>query len=241
MQVSQHEWTYLRKNLHKKEKNQEIETEINRQDHPTRHQRALRKHIIELTSSTRQLGKSTKELQDKVISIENTVQDIQYGNFVQYRPNDDLTENSILNEQQVTLLDRISKVESLQSTNSLSIQNLTQQISNYDKLHLSMLELLENVENIENKVDKSVPDFRKEISKLEFNLAQTETKVSALREDQTNTRDSVKAISVSVSNLVDKFDIKMKNIQHLNSTLDQLKESASIQTAKLHDHILKVT
>lgn len=243
LQISQHEWSYLRKSLQKKEKTMEIEIETNEKtnEHPARHQRILRKHIAELTKSTQHLEKTNKELQDKVISLENEIRDLQMNNFMKHRLADDIMENSLLGDETINVPDKITKMESIQKTNTLTIQNLTEQITNYDKLHISMLELLENVESIENKVDESLPEFRKEISKLEFQLAQTETKVSALKEDQTNTRDSVKAISVSVSNLVDKFDEKMKNIEDFEKTLHQVKESNVIQTAKLHDHILKVS
>lgn len=47
-----------------------------------------------------------------------------------------------------------------------------------------MLELLESVESLESKVDNTVPEFRKEISRLEFNMAQLTSTVSIAREDQ---------------------------------------------------------
>lgn len=235
----QHESSYIRNNRRNNDQSEKMEMELKHKEHSTRHQRLLRTQVTDLMSTTKQLQKSNQKLEDQMISIENSIKNVQNGNFEHYRTDDNLNENkpnNINNNDE----DRATTIELIQNRNSMAIKNLTQQISNYDKLHISMLELLENVENVENKVDRSLPDFRKEISKLEFQLAQTETKVSALREDQTNTRDSVKAISVSVSNLIDKFGIKMKNIQDLNSTLHQLKESAIIQTAKLHDHILKV-
>lgn len=243
LQISQHEWSYIRKSLQKKEKlPTEIEiNEMKQNEHPARHQRILRKHIAELTKSTQHLEKVNKELEDKIISLENEIRDLQMNNFMKHRMDNDINENSLLGDSQINVPEKITKLESQQKINTLTIQNLTEQITNYDKLHMSMLELLENVESIENKVDESLPDFRKEISKLEFQLAQTDTKVSALKEDQTNTRDSVKAISVSVSNLVDKFDVKMKDIQDFENTLHQVKEISVIQTAKLHDHILKVS
>lgn len=207
--------------------------------HASRHQRILRKHILDLTRSTKLLRESNKELQNKIRNLEqeqkkmNKIQNIHFEES-NYQENE-------LDDTETNLDERMSKIESQQQTNALTIFNLTQQMSSYDKLHISMLELLENVENIESKVDKSVPDFRKEISKLEFQMAQLVTKVSALKEDQTNTRDSVKAISVSVSNLKDKYSSKIKEIEEMNKTVNQLKESTNVQNSKLHDHILKVS
>lgn len=105
---------------------------------------------------------------------------------------------------------------------------------------MSMLELLENVESIENKIDKNFPEFRKEISKLEMEAAEAASSLAMLKEDQTNTRESVKAIGMSVSNLQEKLSKCRDDLKGLNGTVENLKKSASMQTFKLHDHILKV-
>lgn len=240
LKTAQLEWSYNLKMLQEKKLSSDDIADLNI-PHPSRHQRLLRKHVIELTKSTRQLRESNKELQSKIRAMEEAMKKLQHGKDIHYDSNNNERENDLVERQDQTLDERVAKMESLQKTTALSIYNLTQQMSSYDKLHLSMLELLEDVENIEIKVDKGFPDFRKEISKLEFQMAQTVTKVSALKEDQTNTRESVKAISVSVSNLKDKFEMKLKAFEQLNKTVNQLKESTSVQNSKLHDHILKVS
>lgn len=127
-----------------------------------------------------------------------------------------------------------------QHYNTIAIANLSRQLTNTDKLHMSMLELLENVESIENKIDKNFPEFRKEISKLEVEAAEAASAVSMLREEQTNTRESVKAIGVSVYNLQERVEKCGGDLKGINETVANLKWSASVQTSKLHDHILKV-
>lgn len=52
------------------------------------------------------------------------------------------------------------------------LKNISQKISDFDKLHASLLELREDIENIENKIDITIPEFRKEISKLDISFAQ---------------------------------------------------------------------
>lgn len=240
MKTAQLEWSYNWKVLQDKKSTSDDVTDLNNMGHPSRHQRLLRKHIVELTKSTRQLKDSNKDLQSKIRSMEMNMRKMQHGDYSRHENDLNEQENELLLDNRQPLDERVAKMESLQKTSLLSIFNLTQQMTSYDKLHISMLELLENVESIEAKVDKSVPDFRKEISKLEFQMAQTVTKVSALKEDQTNTRESVKAISVSVSNLKDKFAIKLNSFEKMNKTVIQLIESASVQNSKLHDHILKV-
>lgn len=136
--------------------------------------------------------------------------------------------------------EKLASLGRQQRLNTIAIANLSRQLTNTDKLHMSMLELLENVESIENKIDKNFPEFRKEISKLEVEAAEAASSLSMLREDQTNTRDSVKAIGVSVSNLQEKVDKCKGDLKGMNETVEHLKKSTNVQTSKLHDHILKV-
>lgn len=142
--------------------------------------------------------------------------------------------------ENLNLEEKIDYLAKQQQINDFALRNLTKQLSNSDKLHMSMLELLENVESIENKVDRNFPEFRKEISKLEIQMSEASSKIALLKEEQTNMRDSVKAIGVSVSNLQDKTDLQKVKIRDINATLEHLKKSSNVQTSKLHDHILKV-
>lgn len=140
----------------------------------------------------------------------------------------------------LSIEEKLTSLGRQQRLNTIAIANLSRQLTNTDKLHMSMLELLENVESIENKIDKNFPEFRKEISKLELEAAEAASSLSMLKEEQTNTRESVKAIGVSVSNLQEKVDKCKGDVKGINETVVLLKKSASLQTSKLHDHILKV-
>ncbi|KAJ8946213.1 hypothetical protein NQ314_008941 [Rhamnusium bicolor] len=138
-----------------------------------------------------------------------------------------------------TLFEKLINITEQQKINMKSISNLTKQLSNLDKLHLSMLELLENVETIEIKVDKNLPEFRNEISKLEIQVSESSSAVSLLKEDQKNVIDSLKAISFTVSNMQDKSNEEHKHLEELDDTIKNLVKSHSVQNSKLHDHILK--
>ncbi|RZF41956.1 hypothetical protein LSTR_LSTR016524, partial [Laodelphax striatellus] len=65
-----------------------------------------------------------------------------------------------------------------------NLLNVTRQLSGLDKMHSSMLELLESVETIENKVDKTIPDLKSEISKMEFGSAQLTSTMAIVKEIQ---------------------------------------------------------
>ncbi|XP_011188668.2 protein scabrous [Zeugodacus cucurbitae] len=107
--------------------------------------------------------------------------------------------------------------------------NLSRQIASLDKLHTSMLELLEDVESLQTKMDKSLPELRHEISKLEFTSAQLTAEQSLLREEGKNVARSVQAMAVSVSTLQDERDANKQMqvaVAQLRGKLDRL-ESVS--------------
>lgn len=201
-------------------------------------------HIVELEKTTRSLQAKNTNLESQIHQLQTQISELrppmQPEDDVYDRINGNEVENYLkqhkINEiktEGVQMLD----VERQQSINTKAIGNLTEQFANFDKLHSSVLELLENVESIEDRVDKLMPEFRKEISKLEFQAADGSSKLAALKEDAANIRASVKAISVSVSNLQDKTDADAKRLMDISADVDNLKKSSLVQTSKLHDHI----
>nr|XP_022907876.1 protein scabrous [Onthophagus taurus] len=229
-------------------------------DHPSRHQRTLRKHVVDVERTAKHLKRTNEALQTKILKLEEEMQILQ--NFVRMEDNksfefdringNEVNEyvknhrlNEINNEDKDNNLNkrvinkRLNDLELQQRKTSNNIQNVTSQLSNFDKLHRSMLELLENIENIENKVNKNLPMFRKEISKLEVQTSEATSTISALKEDQDNVRSSMKAIASTVSTTKDRFDEDHKKINNLIEDFEVLRTSSDLQTSKLHDHILK--
>lgn len=172
----------------------------------------------------------------------NAVRDVISGKDIQkfaelHEPNNEIPAKPF---DALSVEEKLASLGRQQRLNTIAIANLSRQLTNTDKLHMSMLELLENVESVENKMDKNFPEFRKEISKLEVEAAEATSSLAMLREEQTNTRESVKAIGVSVSNLQERVERCAGALKGMNETVRNLRRSASVQTSKLHDHILKV-
>lgn len=128
--------------------------------------------------------------------------------------------------------------------------NLSRQIASLDKLHTSMLELLEDVESLQTKMDKSLPELRHEISKLEFTSAQLTAEQSLLREEGKNVARSVQAMAVSVSTLQDERDANKQMqvvVAQLRGKLDRLEsvsqdmQRAVMQQQKQHNMEHKVS
>lgn len=108
--------------------------------------------------------------------------------------------------------DRLHSLEINQRQLTNGNFNLSRQVSSLNKLHSSLLELLEDVEGIQNKFDKTIPDVKREISKIEFTSAQLVSEQNVLREEGRNAVKSIQAISVSVSALQDDRDV-MRGVQ----------------------------
>lgn len=79
---------------------------------------------------------------------------------------------------------RVQKLEAAEKSTDKKMFNVSKHVAELDRLRLSLLQLLESVETMETKVDTSLPSLQREISKMEFTLAQTTSTVALLKEDQ---------------------------------------------------------
>lgn len=141
---------------------------------------------------------------------------------------------NIFEVQNLKLSDRIRFLEVEQKKLASSNFNLSRQVSDFDKLRSSMLELLEDVEDIETKLDKTVPEIRREISKVEIDSAQLSSDQSILKEEDHNMAKTIQALAVSISTLQNErsnhrnFD---REVNNLKMEIEILKASAA-----LHSH-----
>nr|XP_016943521.1 protein scabrous [Drosophila suzukii] len=120
--------------------------------------------------------------------------------------------------------------------------NLSSQIASLDKLHTSMLELLEDVEGLQTKMDKSIPELRHEISKLEFANAQITSEQSLIREEGTNAARSLQAMAVSVSVLQEEREGMKKlsvNVDQLRTNVDRLQSLVNDELKNKLSHLNK--
>ncbi|XP_055311065.1 protein scabrous-like isoform X2 [Sitodiplosis mosellana] len=117
--------------------------------------------------------------------------------------------------------ERLHNLENEQKRLANANFNMSRQVASLDRLHGSMLELLEDIEGIQNKFDKTIPDIKREISKVEFNAAQVASEYALLREEGQNAAKSIQALAVSVSALQDDRDV----IKQLEQTVNDLKHN----------------
>lgn len=190
--------------------------------HKFRHLRLLRKQMHELKRSHWKLNSMHDNMTDQLIHLQAKLESMA-------------GEKSVMGPSpQVELL------EKNQSIQKQMIQNITADVGNFNKLHTSMLELLENMESLEQTVDTTLPEFQKEISKLDVDMAQLNSHHSYIKNNQDNIRQSVKAIAVSVSNLMDKVDADHALLLEHNQTINHLQHQSKMHFTRLADHISKV-
>ncbi|XP_055606167.1 protein scabrous [Uranotaenia lowii] len=148
--------------------------------------------------------------------------------------------NDIFNHR---MADRLRSLEIEQRRLANANFNISRQVASLDKLHGSMLELLEDVEGIQNKFEKTLPDIKREISKVEFNAAQISSEQGLLREEGHNIAKSIQAMAVSVSTLQDERENVHKLEQQflqLKSDLDKIRSAALVHKEMAHHRLEKL-
>ncbi|XP_017078956.2 protein scabrous [Drosophila eugracilis] len=138
--------------------------------------------------------------------------------------------------------ERVRSIEVEQHRIANANFNLSSQIASLDKLHTSMLELLEDVEGLQTKMDKSIPELRHEISKLEFANAQITSEQSLIREEGTNAARSLQAMAVSVSVLQEEREGMRKlsaNVDQLRTNVDRLQSLVNDELKNKLSHLNK--
>ncbi|XP_072931133.1 protein scabrous [Epargyreus clarus] len=188
--------------------------------HKIRHNKMVHTQISRLARTQNQLDEYQQSLQTQILDVQRRLDRFEEPNW--------------------NLLS--AKVEFLElETKNLrdELQNTSQKVSDFDKVHASMLELREDLESVENKADKTVPEFRKEISKLDISFAKLNAQSSYLKENQENLRQSVKAIAVSVSNAIDRAEMDRLAVKKINDTVADLEARSKQHYYRLNDHILK--
>lgn len=121
--------------------------------HKYRHNKMVHAQISRLARSQDQLDEYQQSLQTQILDVQRRLDRFEEPNWNLISAKMDFLE-----------------VETKVLRNE--VRNTSQKVADFDKVHASMLELREDVESIENKADKTIPEFRKEISKLDVNFAQ---------------------------------------------------------------------
>lgn len=131
---------------------------------------------------------------------------------------------------------RLRTIESELSRLANANFNITRQVANLDRFHGSILELLEDVESLQTKFDKTIPDIKREISKVEFDAAQVGAEQRLLREEGHNAAKSIQALAVSVSTLQEERD----NQRNAKAAVQNIQTATDSHKRVFHKRMEKV-
>ncbi|KAI5734395.1 hypothetical protein M8J77_005997 [Diaphorina citri] len=217
----------------------------------------------EITKINQDVQGLVQERDERENSIEPILPDPRYRNgklFLKTKHHLE-KEQHVINHKMKTLqaineeiLQRISHLETSSQTNVKTLFNITKQISGVEHLHSSMMELLESIETIENKVDYNLPTIQREISKLEFGVAQINSTLQVVNETRESDANYLKSTVSTLATLQEKVEannIIMQALRNgrseglsLSSQLDDSKnlspETIMQQMNKIHDSYLQV-
>lgn len=145
-------------------------------NHKYRHSKMVHIQISRLARTQEQLEQFQQNLQTQILDVQRRLDRFEEPNW------------NLLSTK-VDFLEHETKI--IQE----GLKNTTQKVSDLDKVHSSILELREDLEGVENKADKTIPEFRKEISKLDVSYAQ----VSLLTTFLVNTLFLFKYIFINIT------------------------------------------
>lgn len=117
-----------------------------------------------------------------------------------------------------------------------TVNNITE--SGIKKLHASTIQLFQTLETLESNYDKTISDLRKEMSKMEFNLAQAQSTVKELREDQGDHEERLKSAKNELRRMQmevkrDRFRILAVQSEVANRTLQEVKRNSMYDAREL--------
>lgn len=131
-----------------------------------------------------------------------------------------LLQRRVLELENEKITERLEKIEQLQNTFESSNYNLSHEITSFESSNKkSTLELLEDIAEIETKIDRNIPEIRREITKMEIDSAQMSSNQNILKEEDHNMARTIQALAVSISTLQNERTRR----QSLDSEINNLK------------------
>ncbi|GFT23207.1 protein scabrous [Nephila pilipes] len=149
-----------------------------------------------------------------------------------------LNKNDPENQDQLITNQRLSLLESLVNKTEQQTRDIQSRVNNITtsgitKLHGSTMQLFNALERLESKYDKTTDDIRKEISKLDYNLSQTQSDLEELRDREISSEQVVLDMKNDIT--VIQSDLKSNHLRILlvqNSLLNRTQQGSQhrIQT-----------
>lgn len=144
-----------------------------------------------------------------------------------------LIQNRISEIENEKIFERLQNLEKKQNELESSNFNLSREVKSLEtSSKKSTLELLEDIAEIETKIDHTIPEIRREITKVEIDSAQLSSNQNILKEEDHNMARTIQALAVSISTLQNEnshqqsFDVELNRIK---LEIEKLKSSARLR------------
>ncbi|PRD32339.1 UNVERIFIED_CONTAM: sca [Trichonephila clavipes] len=122
------------------------------------------------------------------------------------------SQDQIITNQRLSLLENlVNKTEQQTRDIQSRVNNIT--TSGITKLHGSTMQLFNALERLESKYDKTSDDIRKEISKLDYNLSQTQSDLEELRDREISSEQVISDMKNDIT--VVQSDLKSNHLRIL--------------------------
>lgn len=150
-----------------------------------------------------------------------------------------IVEKRVVYEDQEHLNERMKSLEQTQTELSKRVSNTSRDLVLMNDLEESMVRLYDSVRLIEEAVYANRSEVKRELARLEINAARKAAELSLTREELSNLRRAVQALSVSASQLQEKSDAQRKGLDILNETFSRLDLTRSLAKAENVTHELE--
>jgi pterin-4a-carbinolamine dehydratase len=136
------------------------------------------------------------------------------------------------------IVKRLQSLEESQRKLENTNLNLSRDIDDFESANKkSTLELLEDVAGIEAKIDKTIPEIRREITKVEIDSAQLTSNQNILKEEDHNMARTIQALAVSISTLQNERSYR----HNLDSEINNIKmDVEKLKVLVQSNHEIKV-
>ncbi|XP_046387723.1 protein scabrous [Ischnura elegans] len=224
-------------------------------EHKVRHLGHVHKQLYNLRQSDKQIFTAQLHLEKRIKKLEKMAKvisnrSVKKSESHEHRCRDGNGEIALSTCALQSLIrqleDKVAGMEEVQRVSAKSIAfNSSRQTAALDKLHLSTLQLLESVQAIEDKVDHNIPELQREISKLEFGMAQALASARAAKEEQENGQETIKAMQDTLEELQEKergevgaLGAVQAQLINITSRMEAGEQGLASKIMRLEDYLL---
>ncbi|XP_032688504.1 protein scabrous-like [Odontomachus brunneus] len=142
-----------------------------------------------------------------------------------------MVEKRVVYEDREHLDKRVKSLELVQEELAKRMSNASRDLMLMNELEISVVRLYDSVRVLEEDVNTNRSEVKRELARLEINAARKAAELSLTREELSNLRRTVQALSVSASQLQERSDVQRKSLDVLNETLGRLDVSRNLVRA----------